>query len=484
MLKENMAVCNYGALLGEEKDGIRVFKGVPFALPPVGELRWRAAQKPVPWMGVRNALQFMPAPWQKPDHPEKDLKTACFSEDCLYLNIWTPAESEEESHAVFVWYYGGSYQVGRADDPTFDGTELAKRGIVVVTVNYRVNVFGFLCHPDMKANGPREHGNFGLTDQIAALEWVKENIAAFGGDPNRINIGGQSAGSASVNNLMVSPLSRDLIAGVLDQSGDVFQPERDITFDQAAESGLKLQEVLGCRSLDEMRALPASDILRPDYDAAGQNRIMCTPVIDGYVIPIAQARLLLRNEASQIPIIIGTCEAEGSGGGPGYRRRNIERFGLPEELYPDDSMPVVRALARDYWYSRHLAWIQIRVGEHKLPTWQYNFARDLPPMGAQHGTELPYMFGSMEKAGYGGRESYPEEDYRLSDIMLGYWSNFMKNGDPNGEGLPFWPQKTAEPVHLRLDLETKVEPDYYFPVHETICPKVSQWMRGRFEAEK
>jgi len=482
MMNETLAVTEYGTLRGEVINGVRVFKGVPYALPPVGGLRWRAAEKPAPWLGIRNALEFMPAPLQRAGRPGEEITDACYSEDCLYLNIWAPAEGE--NNAVFVWFYGGSYQAGRADDPTFDGTELAKRGIVVVTVNYRVNVFGFLCHPDMKLNGPREHGNFGLTDQIASLEWVKENIAAFGGDPSRINIGGQSAGSASVNNLMVSPLSKDLLAGVLDQSGDVFQPERDITFDQAAEDGLRLQEYLGCKSLQEMRELPASALLRQDFEAAGELHIMCTPVIDGYVIPIAQSRILLRNEAAQIPIMIGTCQDEGSGGGPGYRQRNIERFGLPEELYPDDSMPVVRRLARDYWYSRHLAWIEIRAGEHRLPTWHYNFARSIAPVNANHGTEMPYMFGTMENGCFGGRLTYTEEDYKLRDIMLGYWSNFMKNGDPNGEGLPFWPRKTEEPVHMKLDLTCEMESDYYFPVHEVICPKVSAWMRGRFEAEK
>ena len=477
MLEKSMAKCQQGILRGVSLgDGVSVFRGVPFAQPPVGDLRWRAARKPEIWYGIRPATEFMAMPRQRAFGGAADPRYQ--SEDCLYLNIWTPATSEDEKHPVYVWFYGGAYQAGDASETTFDGSYLAKKGIVTVTVNYRVGLFGFLCHPDMKNEPARDHGNFGVTDQIASLEWIRDNIAAFGGDPNRVTIGGHSAGSASVNNLMVSPLSRNLIHGAINESGDVFQPERDITFDQAAQDGLRLQEALKCASLDEMRALPTDALMNHEFDAAMANRITCTPVIDGVVIPYAQGDMLLHNDAAQIPIIVGSCADEGSGGGPGYRERVMERLGLPEALYPDESRETVSRLARDYWYGRHLAWARIR-SEYGLPTYQYNFARRRNGGMAMHGDEIPYAFGSMNYSTHGQRNPYGPEDYAFMEKLNGYWVNFIYTGDPNGEGLPTWPKKDADPVHMKLDLVCEMEGDYYRPEYEVVCPLVEKWMRSR-----
>ena len=245
MFTNNIVSCGQGALRGKDCGGITAFLGVPFAKPPVGELRWREPQPPSRWRGVRCAEYHQAAPLQTYGGFDNGIETAYLSEDCLYLNIYTPASETDRDYPVYVWFYGGSYQGGRADDPLFCGARLAKSGVIAITVNYRVNIFGFLCHPDMRAESPYgTGGNFGLLDQIAALAWIRSNITAFGGDPDRITIGGHSAGSASVNNLLCSPMSRGLFARAINESGDVFQPERDITFDTAAELGVRLGELL------------------------------------------------------------------------------------------------------------------------------------------------------------------------------------------------------------------------------------------------
>ncbi len=481
MSEPTFTTVKQGALRGVLEDGIRIFKGVPFAAPPVGDLRWRAPREPASWQGVRPATEFSAAPMQRTGNTAGVYETCYFSEDCLYLNVWAPEDAC--GLPVYVWFYGGSYQGGRADDPTFDGTHFAKMGIVSVTVNYRVGVFGFLCHPDMAKEGPLELGNFGVQDQIAALRWIRENIAAFGGDPGKVTIGGHSAGSASVNNLMVSPLSIGLFRGAINESGDVLQPERDITFEQASEGGLKLQEVLGLRSLDEMREVPAERFQRKDFDLAVENRVMCTPVIDGTVIPEAQANLLLTNRCAKVPAMIGTCQDEGSGGGPGYRERIMARFGFPDDLYPAGDPMAVRRLARDYWYGRHVAWIDIRANVHGLPTWHYNYAHRTEPMGAQHGTELPFVFGTLGRMKELHGQEFTPEEYGFMEVMSGYWANFIKYGDPNGEGLVPWPKKGKDPVHMRLEIPCGMEPDSYMEVHKTVLPAVTEWMYGRMRGE-
>lgn len=476
-MAEVLVRCEQGILRGESTKGVNIFKGVPFAAPPVGPLRWRAPRKPVGWIGVRSADEFAPAPMQLAGN----LREYCFSEDCLYLNIWAPADGKED-HPVLVWFYGGSYMAGRSDDPAFDGSHFASMGIVTVTVNYRVGIFGFMCHPEMK--GERERGNFGFSDQIASLEWIRDNIAFFGGDPGNVTISGQSAGSASVNNLMVSPYSRDLFHKAINQSGDVLQPERDITFEEASKQGLQLQEILGCSGLDEMRELPTSAFQREDFDIGMKNRMGFTPVIDGTLIPRAQAKMLLTGDCARIPIMIGTCADEGSSGSGNYVERICERFSLPRDMYPDETRETVRHLARDYWYARHIAWIGIRAGVYHLPTWHYEFTHPTKGIGAQHGTEIPFIFGTLEKMTEINGTEYSEEEYRFMEVMSSYWANFIRSGDPNGEGLFPWPIKTDEPVHIRLDIPCSMESDIWRPEHEVIVPPVTAWLMARMEEAK
>lgn len=485
MFQNNIVVCEQGALRGKAEENVTAFLGVPFAMPPVGAYRWREPIEPAKWRGVRSAEYYRAAPLQAWGHMKDGVEVHHLSEDCLYLNIWTSASSAEDKQPVFVWFYGGSYQGGRADDLSFCGTELAKRGIVTVTVNYRVNVFGFLCHPDMREESPYgTGGNFGLLDQIESLKWIQKNIAAFGGDPGRVTIAGQSAGSASVNNLMVSPLSRTLFAGAINQSGDVFQPERDITFEQACESGRKVCEHFGCKSLDELRRIPAEEFIGLNFDLLGQKlHIGCTPVIDGVVVPYAQGNMLLRNDCMQIPILLGSNADEGSGGGPGYVERVTERLGISPEPYAGGREGAM-LLARDYWYGRHLAWARIRTEQNHLPTWQYVFSRKDGEGGAQHGAEIPYVFRTMEKGETGvHRTPYTEEDYRFMEMISGYWENFIKTGNPNGEGLPYWEQKAEGVGHMNLDLVCEMVGDYVHEQDAVVCPAVYAWMKRRADGE-
>ncbi|NLO46953.1 MAG: carboxylesterase family protein [Clostridiales bacterium] len=483
MFKDNIVYCKQGLLRGASENGITVFRGVPFAQPPVGALRWREPQPPHSWGGIRPAVSFSAIPVQRHFGFGGNEAQLWQSEDCLYLNIWTPGLDPEDKLPVFVWFYGGAYMGGRADDPSYDGSGFAKKGVIAVTVNYRVGTLGFLCHPDMKSESPYgTGGNFGLLDQIEALKWLRVNITAFGGDPSKITIGGQSAGSNSCNNLMCSPLSRDLFRYAINQSGDVFQSDRDISFDAASSGGLRLAAHFGCKTLNELRKLPVSEITRGDYDAGMATGAVCTPVIDGAVIPESQGNMLLRNKSMRIPIILGSNLDEGSSGPGDYLKTVTDRFGLPKGMYPggEKTSESVMRLARDYWYARHLAWAKIRTEDLKIPTWQYVFARRQEPMGAMHGAEIPYAFQTL----YNNPNpmfKYTEQDTRLMDIISSYWANFIKTGDPNGEGLPRWDKKIPDSGHMRLDLDCYMEGDYIHVEDSVVFPVVYKWMKARAE---
>lgn len=483
MFENQIAVCAQGTLKGIDVGGVSAFLGVPFAAPPVGPLRWREPQEPANWRGIRPATQFSAGPMQSFAFTADGKDSAWLSEDCLYLNIWTPASKAGEKYPVFVWFYGGAYQGGNADAPNIYGAELAKKGILTVTVNYRVNLFGYLCHPDMKKESPYgTGGNFGTLDQIAALKWLHENLPAFGGDPDRVTIGGQSAGSASVNSILVSPLAKGLVSGAINESGDVLQPERDIPFDVAAQNGVKLCEHLGCKTLDELRALPAESFCRLGFDVMREIHAECTPVIDGVVIPDSQGNLLLRNQCLSVPMLLGSNADEGSGGGPGYVDRVLARLGISPDEYAGINEPQrTRDVARDYWYARHAAWAQIRGIDLSLPVWHYVFARPDGALGAQHGAEISYAFRNIDCGGFGSRRSGNEKaDYDLQDTLSGYWMNFIRTGDPNGEGLPRWPTKAEAPgQHMRLDAQCVMESDVTRPIDEKMIPAAYTWLRRR-----
>ncbi len=477
-----------GRLRGLRDGAVLRFQGVPFAKPPIGALRWRGPEPPEHFEGILDCTKPGPMAMQVLP-PEGPLSNHPMSEDCLYLNITAPADfsdgSSAEKHAVHVWFYGGALQAGCASSPQLDGAAYARDGVVAVTVCYRVGVMGFMCHPQMKAEDPDGFsGNFGHRDQIAALRWIQENIEAFGGDPSRVTISGQSAGSGSCCTLMNAPTARGLFHRVICHSGDIFQPERDVPLSDAESWGEELAESFGCSTLDEFRKVPAEELYRDGDPMMQRVGKLCTCVIDGAFLPGPQGELTLRNQCQKVPVIIGTNLDEGSRWkAEEYVPQILGRFGLPGDLYADkgDINAQAAALAVDYWYARHLSWAGIRVSEYALPTWQYVFARRLGPMGAFHGAEIPYTFGTLTSPpDFGKPLPYTQEDFVLSDLMHHYWVNFVKNGDPNGEGLPEWPQKAMEPgSHMQFDVVSEMRPDLLTETGELVIPAVDRWMRGR-----
>ncbi len=479
--------CREGLLRGKTDGEVAVFWGVPFAAPPTGDLRWRGPQPALPWMGVRDAMERPPMPVQVV-RPGTPLAEHEMSEDCLYLNIWAP-DTPKEPCAVLVWFFGGALQAGWADSAAYDGTAYAKDGVILVTVGYRVGVFGFLCHPDMRAEDPDGFvGNFGHRDQLAALKWIHDNITAFGGDPNRVTVSGQSAGSASCCAMMNAPSAKGYLHGAICHSGDVFQPERDTPVEQAEELGRKLAESFGCKTLDEFRRIPFPELYKDGDPMMTRFHEACAAVIDRAFLPDNQGELLLQNRCLPIPVIIGSNLDEGSRwAAEQYIPTVTERLGIPADLYDYEPDLNRRAseLARDYWYGRMLAWAKIRSGDYGLPTWEYVFGRRLGPMGAYHGMEIPYTFGTLDaEPDFGRKLPYTDEDYALSRLMHRYWVNFVKYGDPNGrepdETLPVWPDKTAA-GHMHFDAVSEMRGDVIRKTDAVTSPAVERWMRSRMK---
>ncbi len=487
----NIIETKQGLLRGRREGDVLIFMSVPFAAPPTGDLRWRGPQPAESWFGVRDALAAPPMPVQQV-FPGSVLKDHFMSEDCLYLNIWAPAEAKAPC-PVLVWFYGGALQGGNADSPATDGKACARDGVILVTVGYRVGLFGFMCHPDMRTEDPDGFvGNFGHRDQMAALQWIRDNISAFGGDPNRVTVSGQSAGSGSCCTLMNAMAARGLFHRAICQSGDIFQPERDVPVAEAEACGKELAESFGCSSLEEFRCIPLKELYAEGDPMQKRLHKLCACVIDGAFLPGSQGELMLRNQCMQIPVIIGTNLDEGSRwAAQAYIPTVSARLGIPGDMYAGegDLDRQAAALAREYWYGRHLAWAKIRTENYHLPTWQYVFARRLGPMGAHHGAEIPYVFDNLDAVpDFGTRTDYTEEDRKLAGLMHNYWMNFVKFGDPNGESedngvsdgaLPLWPRKNDAPGHMRFDLNSCMEGDVMRPENELVSPAVEAWMRGR-----
>ena len=446
---ESTVETQYGRLRGVGGD-VRVFKGIPYAEPPVGALRWQPPQPPKTWTGTRDALEFG---FDCPQQPNPLMQTRApgQSEDCLTLNVWTPAQSTADRLPVMVWFYGGSFVVGSAANPRFDGEFFARDGVVYVTVSYRVGIFGFLAHPGLTAE--QEHrfsGNYGMLDQIAALRWIKENISAFGGDPDNVTVFGVSSGAATISLLMVSPLTEGLFQKAILESPGNFRPLAKLPDAEAA--GLKLGE-----DVEELRQIPPQDLLAKQHLLVPAMRGLTTPRIlraieDGYVVPEDERDLYWSGRFHAVPSIVGTSFDEGTSLTRTWPINDLadaervldENFSRdPErarELYvnPDESpRQIVADMFADTQFN-YGAWSLARVLSKRQPnTFRYLFTRRRPgtDRGPDHGGEVSYVFNQVEKEDL----PYDEKDVEVANAMHSAWVRFAQNGDPNGGELPAWP---------------------------------------------
>jgi len=447
------------ALAEADRLGIRCFKGIPYAAPPVGRLRWRVPAPVVPWSGIRPTDTFGRNAIQGIVFNDIDPHAAGMSEDCLYLNVWTPARLDGSDRVpVMVWIHGGGFAVGSGAEPRYDGAKLAARGIIVVTVNHRLNVLGFLAHPELTAESPHHaSGNWGLFDLIAALDWVKRNIAAFGGDPAAVTIAGESAGSAAVSILMASPLAKGLFARAIGESGAFFSApaRKPAPSDEAEQAGLEFARKLGAGSLDALRAIAGEDIV-----AAAP--VGFRPVIDGHVLPHAPAAIMAERAHSDVPLLAGWNKDEGFdfplpiAPGRSYEDTVREMFGGHARdvlnLYPSGDAATVRASVRALGGDSRIAhptwaWIDAQMVFGTADIFRFRFdrapltpegwfgARPSRDAGAFHAGELLYVFDTLD--------AFPwlidDADRAIARLVTGWWSNFVKSGNPNGPGLPDWP---------------------------------------------
>jgi para-nitrobenzyl esterase len=441
--------------------GLDEFKGIPYAAPPVGALRWKPPQPAAAWNGVRKADRFGPRCMQRPLFGDMMFRSNGMSEDCLYLNVWTPAGAESRQLPVLVYFYGGGFLAGDGSEFRYDGASLAQRGIVVVTVNYRLDVFGFLALPALAAESPQHAaGNYGLLDQVAALRWVRRNIAAFGGNPNAVTIGGESAGSMSVSALMASPLSKGLMQRAIGESGAVLanlapQPRAD-----AERQGEAFRRHVGADSLAQLRALPADVLLA----ACGDKGVPDFGLdIDGWLLPRAPAAIYEAGGQAHIPLLVGSNSEEGSyanlldGKAPtpaNYRAVVTRQFGKHADealkLYPGRDEAEVKtsgsALAGDEFIALATwRWMHLQRTTGDAPVYYYYFAKARPARrdgsagpdaGAVHSGEIEYALGNLATNHV---YAWTDDDRKTSATMEGYFANFIRTGNPNGPGLPPWP---------------------------------------------
>ena len=439
-----------GQIEGYKKDSILIFKGIPFAAPPVGDLRWKAPQPVEKWQGIKKTTEFAKGPIQGSQNPEN------FSEDCLYLNVWTPAKTSEDKLPVMVWIYGGGFSFGSTADPSHDGEMLSRYGVILVSITYRVGNLGFLCHKELSAENPQHiSGNYGLLDQIAGLKWVKDNIASFGGDPNNVTIFGESAGGISVSMLCASPLAKGLFQRAISQSGGSFGPTRPTTFpgenmktlEMAENDGAQIAEKLGAKSLAELRAMPAEKFAGRDMSGYG-----AWPIVDGYVIKDDQHILYEKGDFNDVDILVGYNSDEGGSFAWGDNYQNhptivANRYGKFADTllkaYPlvdqgDNKLnKTARDLIRDAAFGwQTWAWASLQAKNGKSKVYLYYF--DQPPHGADgsyHGQDVNFVFQHINQG---------ENEIALSKAMGKYWTNFAKTGNPNGEGVPTWQEFNNE----------------------------------------
>ena len=431
---------------------VYAFKGIPFAAPPVGDLRWKEPQPVKPWGGIRKCESFGPSPMQATPIPfsmwseEFLIPKEPINEDCLYLNVWTGAKSVAEKRPVIVWIYGGGFLSGGSAVPIYDGEAMAKKGIVFVSINYRVGVFGFFAHPELtKESGRNASGNYAILDQLAALRWVKRNIAAFGGDPSNVTIAGQSAGSISVNILVASPLGKDLFQKAIGESGASFSnPFTSLA--KGEEAGEAYGKSLNAPSLANLRKVSAEDLMKTPYAVWGA-------IVDGYVLPGTIASIFAAGKDNKVPLLTGWNQEEFKFFGNvknavEFKKEMNDTYGPDAqaalENYPatNDSVAAVsqyRMSSDQVFGTQNFIWANMQ-SDQGTKVYVYRFTHKVPGMGeyakfgAFHGGELPYAYNNLKFL----NRPWQPGDHKLAEVMSSYWANFATTGNPNGKGLPEW----------------------------------------------
>ncbi len=484
--------------LYETKSGLQMYFGVPFAKPPVGNLRWKAPQPVDNWTGVRGTKDFGPRPVQAIVFGDMNSRSDGLSEDCLYLNVWTPAKRSTTGLPVLVYFFGGGFVAGDASEPRYDGASMAKKGIVVVTVNYRLGIFGFFAHPELsKEASYKGSGNYGLLDQQAGLKWVQKNIAALGGDPKKVTIAGESAGSIAVSAQMASPLSRELIAGAIGESGAGINPTLSpVPLAEAEKTGLEFATKAGYPSLAQLRTLSTRDL----YEIYAESKGLRFPtVVDGYFYPKTIPEIFKAKEQAQVPLLLGWNSTEIPGmafmQGLPYTEENYVK--KVKEMYPTDHAEVLKLYPHSSpkeieWSATMLAsdrfiaystwkWFDLHRKNSSKPVYRYLYSKLRPPLvdkgltpglaggtvrgeqsaprpeplGAPHACEIEYCMGNLDLV---TDYAWTADDYTVSETMLSYFANFIKTGNPNGDKLPEWPQAEAQdatPPVMIIDTQSK-----------------------------
>ena len=500
---------SYGILEGLDISGIKTFKGVPFAAPPTGDNRWREPQPLQPWQGIRECHDYAPDPMQEPIFGDMNFGADSISEDCLYLNIWTPAITMNEKLPVLIYFNGGGLMAGSGSEPRYAGMAMARRGMICVTANYREGIFGFFAHPELSKETPyKGSGNYGFLDQQAAIRWVHENISLFGGDPERITIAGESAGSMSVSALMASPLSRGLFAQAIGSSGSVIADKRVKSLAEAEKAGMEMMRRMGYKNVKEMRKVPAEVLMK-------QANVRNVPVynIDNHFLTEQPFATYAAGRQMRVPLLVGgnslemspaayfgyitmsgreiTMEdiaktASGMFGDNTDEMLSLYGITAPDDIYKQPGIDLCGDLFLAYSTWR---WGNIHNATSGQPVYRYLYSRERPKMmiegkvaglaggvkdkteaeevvenkipeihGAVHSADIEYAMGNLPTNRV---YDWQPEDYMVSDIFMGYYANFVKTGNPNGIGLPQWlPLDNSDsPGFMVIDVKTRMEKD-------------------------
>ena len=500
MMAQTQVKTAEGILEGKDLSGITIFKGVPFAAPPVGNLRWKAPQPVQKWEGVRKATEYGPNPMQEALFGDMNFGTKVNSEDCLYLNIWTPAKTMKEHLPVLIYFNGGGLMAGSGSEPRYAGDAMARKGIISITANYREGIFGFFAHPQLsKETSYKGSGNYGFMDQVAAIQWVKDNIEAFGGDPNRITIVGESAGSMSVSALMASPLCQGLFAQAMGSSGSVMGFNKVLTLKEAEQKGVELAKQIGKKNIKDLRALPAEELMK-----LAAVKAVPTYNIDGYFLTEQPTETFAKGNQTKVSLLVGGNNQEMSpwallagkqptvenlkAGAKAMFGDNVDEafrlYGInsDKDVLEQPGINLASDLFLDYstwkWGNMH----KLTSGQ---PVYRYRYCHPRPAMaikgkvaglaggvvdakegqpqmpqdkGAVHSADIEYAMGTLPTNRV---YDWQPEDYMVSDIFSQYYVNFVKTGNPNGLGLVEWPStngKAVAPV-LQIDVNTTVKAD-------------------------